>query len=446
MRQTVLPLLQRSWPARIVLAVAMLLLITAFALPSKPVETRTVNPLPLPEPAATNRHAPAARADTRTPTAAPDADPELTWQRHTIGKGDTLAGLFQQWGIGYGEVLRLLEAVPEARVLERLKAGDPLWFARENGRLLALRADLDESRRLEIRRHQNGWQGRVLDVPLRQTIHEATGVIDQSLFLAGQQAGLSDNLIMQLAEIFGWDVDFVLDIRKGDRFSLIYQKTWKEGRVIREGPILAAEFVNQGRILRAVRYERADGSVSYFTPEGRNMRKAFLRTPVDFTRISSRFTLKRKHPVLKGVTRPHRGVDYAAPKGTPVKATGDGRIIKLTRNRGYGKHIIIQHGSKYQTVYAHLNAFRKGLKKGSRVRQGQTIGYVGMTGLASGPHLHYEFRVNGVHRNPLKVRFPQAEPLPASELAEFLRHAAPMLARLQALDEAGGGRAVARQP
>ncbi len=441
MRHTVLPLLQRSWPARIVAALAVLLLITAFALPVQPPETTIHSPLPLPtDPPQPATAAPLAEAP---PAPKPVTETARNWQAVKIHKGDTLAGLFQQWGIGYGEVLRLLKAVPEARALEKLQAGDTLWVDRADGQLVALKLDLDETHRLQLERQAEGWQGHTEEIPLRQTVHEATGVIDQSLFLAGQQAGLSDNLIMQLADIFGWDVDFVLDIRKGDHFSLIYQKTWKEGRILREGPILAATFVNQGRVLQAVRYTRSDGSTSYFTPEGRNMRKAFLRTPVDFTRISSRFSLKRKHPILKGVTRPHRGVDYAAPRGTPVKATGDGRIIKMARSRGYGKHIIIQHGGKYQTVYAHLNAFRKGLHKGRRVQQGQTIGYVGMTGLATAPHLHYEFRINGVHRNPLKVRFPQAEPLPASELADFMQQAAPLLARLQTLENAT---AVARQP
>ncbi len=440
MRDTVLPLLRRSWPARLLLVLALASLVTAFALPEQP-SSMVERSLTLP-PAAESTDEPmqVGPEDGTEPTQA-----EPVWQTYRIRPGDSLSTLFTRWGSGYGAVLRLLQQVPEATALERLQAGDQLQYRLDDDhQLAALQLDVAEDRRLVLERIGEQWRGQQIDIPLRTTVHEARGEIDQSLFLAGQAAGLSDNLIMQLADIFGWDVDFVLDIRKGDRFALIYQKTWKEGRVIREGPILAAEFINRGRVLRAARYQRDDGSISYFTPEGRNMRKAFLRTPVDFTRISSRFSLKRKHPILKGVTRPHRGVDYAAPRGTPVKATGDGRVVKRARSRGYGKHIILQHGGKYQTLYAHLNAFRKDLRNGSRVRQGEIIGYVGMTGLATAPHLHYEFRINGVHRNPLKVRFPQADPLPAAELGPFLQQAAPLLARLQNIS--GSNQNVASAP
>jgi murein DD-endopeptidase MepM/ murein hydrolase activator NlpD len=239
---------------------------------------------------------------------------------------------------------------------------------------------------------------------------------------------------MELANIFGWDVDFALEIRSGDRFSLIYEEEYLDGQKYGNGPILAAEFINQGKTFRALRYEDEQGRSSYFSPDGKSMRKAFLRAPVDFRRISSRFTRSRWHPVL-GKKRPHRGVDYAAAIGTPIKAAGDGRVIFRGKKGGYGNTVIIKHGSQYTTLYGHLSKFRRKVKNGSRVRQGQTIGYVGKTGLATGPHLHYEFRVNGTHRNPLTVKLPAAAPLKAKYRADFSKKSAPLLARLDLISD-----------
>jgi len=254
-------------------------------------------------------------------------------------------------------------------------------------------------------------------------------VVDTSLFEAGQHAGLSDSLIMQMAEIFGWDVDFALDIRAGDRFALVFEEQFKDGEKIGEGPIVAAEFSNRGRRIRAVRYVDPAGRIDYFSPDGRSMRKAFLRTPVNFTRISSRFSFSRRHPILHKM-RAHRGVDYAAPRGTAVKASGDGRVVFAGRNGGYGRTIVLRNGSVYTTLYAHLSRFSKGIRPGKRVEQGQTIGYVGSTGLATGPHLHYEFRVRGAHRDPLSVKLPQAAPLAEGYMDDFRSRAEPLLAKL----------------
>ena len=262
------------------------------------------------------------------------------------------------------------------------------------------------------------------------SVASAAGVIDSSLFEAGQRAGLSDNLIMRMAEIFGWDVDFALDIRPGDRFALVFEEQFKHGEKIGEGPIIAAEFTNRDRRIRAVRYVDPTGRTDFFSPDGRSMRKAFLRTPVDFSRISSRFSFNRRHPILHKM-RAHRGVDYAAPRGTSVRASGDGRVVFAGRNGGYGRTIILQHGSAYTTLYAHLSRFSKGVRPGKRVEQGQVIGYVGSTGLATGPHLHYEFRVRGVHRDPLKVRLPQAAPLAEGYMADFREKSKPLLAKLE---------------
>ena len=256
-----------------------------------------------------------------------------------------------------------------------------------------------------------------MEIPFDRRRAFAQGQIDSSLFLAGQAAGLPDKTIMEMAEIFGWDVDFALDIRRGDQFFIIYEELYKNDGKVRNGSILAAEFTNQGRSIRAVRYTDNNGRSHYYSPEGDSMRKAFLRTPVEFSRISSRFG-KRKHPVLSTV-RNHNGVDYAARTGTPIKVTGDGRIEFAGHKGGYGKAVVVRHGGVYTTLYAHMSNLAKGIKNGKSVRQGQIIGYVGSSGLATGPHLHYEFRVRGVHRNPLKVELPKAASIAAEYLQDF---------------------------
>ncbi|MCK4675759.1 MAG: peptidoglycan DD-metalloendopeptidase family protein, partial [Gammaproteobacteria bacterium] len=248
--------------------------------------------------------------------------------------------------------------------------------------------------------------------------------------LAGESAGISDNIIMELANIFGWDIDFALDIRKGDNFTVLYEELYRDGEKISDGKILAADFINDGKIYRAVRYKNPQTSESeYYTPDGKSMRKAFIRSPVHFSRISSGFNLKRKHPILLN-KRPHRGVDYAAKSGTPIYAAGDGKVIFKGKKGGYGKVMILKHGSKYSSLYAHLKTYNRKLRVGSRVKQGQTIAYVGSTGLATGPHLHYEFRVNGVHRNPLTVRLPASNPVPKRYMDDFDLVTAPVIAQL----------------
>jgi murein DD-endopeptidase MepM/ murein hydrolase activator NlpD len=236
---------------------------------------------------------------------------------------------------------------------------------------------------------------------------------------------------MELAGIFGWDIDFALDIREGDEFRLVYEEQFLDGEKIRNGNILAAEFVNRGHSYRAVRYQAKNGRADYYTPTGQNMRKAFLRSPVDFRRISSRFG-KRHHPVLNRM-RMHKGVDYAAARGTPIRATGDGKIIYRGRKGGYGKTVIIRHGSKYSTLYAHMSSYNRKVRHGSRVKQGQIIGYVGATGRATGPHLHYEFRVHGAHRNPLTVKLPSAASIDKKLKSDFLQQTRGLIAQLDGL-------------
>jgi murein DD-endopeptidase MepM/ murein hydrolase activator NlpD len=286
------------------------------------------------------------------------------------------------------------------------------------------------TKKIRVSLDGDGMSAAVEDRAPKIRISEITGIIESSLFESARRAGLSDRLILDLAQIFAWDIDFALEIRAGDRFSVLYAERWLDGKRLGDGPILAAEFANQGKVYQAVRFEDPSGAVNYYSPDGKSMRKAFLRAPVDFRRISSHFQRERWHPVL-GKKRPHRGVDYAAATGTPVSASGDGKVVFIGTKSGYGKTIILQHGRKYSTLYAHLNGYRKGLKKGSRVRQGETIGYVGRTGVATGPHLHYEFRVGGVHRNPLTVISPDADPIPKRHLGAFKQASAPLLERLE---------------
>ena len=239
---------------------------------------------------------------------------------------------------------------------------------------------------------------------------------------------MSGAATLELAKAFGYDIDFAQDLRVGDEFHVIYEEIWRDGERLRSGDILAATFVNQGRRYQVFRYVFADGRSDYYDAEGRPMKKGFLRMPIDFARISSRFSTARKHPVL-GTTRAHRGVDYAARTGTPIMAAGDGKVLFSGWKNGYGRTVILQHNNKITTLYAHMSKFA-GLRTGARVRQGDVIGYVGASGLASGPHLHYEFRIAGVHRDPLKVTRPKPEPLPASELARFELQREPLLAQL----------------
>ena len=376
--------------------------------------------------ASTESSAVAALADTGEPP--PVVAPT---HRVTVNSGDSLYLIFKRLGLPQRDLALMTGLKPLAKKLARIAPRQEIeFYVDTESRLTRLVHRLDRLRSLHVFRDGDAFAFEEVVEPPEVAVATATGVIDSSLFGAGQDAGLSDRLIMQMAEIFGWDVDFALDIRAGDRFALVFEEQFKDGKKIGEGPIVAAEFTNRGRRIRAVRYVDPTGRAAYFSPDGRSMRKAFLRTPVNFTRISSRFSFSRKHPILHKM-RAHRGVDYAAPRGTAVKASGDGRVISAGRNGGYGQTIVLQHGSVYTTLYAHLSRFSKGIRPGKRVEQGQTIGYVGSTGLATGPHLHYEFRVRGVHRDPLRVKLPHAAPLAEEYMDDFRSKAEPLLAKLE---------------
>ena len=379
-------------------------------------------------------------------TATPSATPEPTTpvnteiptarapaHRVTVSSGDSLYLIFKRLGLPQRDLALMTGSKQLARKLARIAPRQEIEFYIDTqSRLTRLVHRLDRIRSLHVSRDGDTFTFEEVVEPPEVSVAAATGLIDSSLFEAGQRVGLSDNIIMQMAEIFGWDVDFALDIRAGDRFALVFEEQYKDGEKIGEGPIIAAEFTNRGRRIRTVRYVDPTGHIDYFSADGRSMRKAFLRTPVNFTRISSRFSFSRRHPILHKM-RAHRGVDYAAPRGTAVKASGDGTVAFAGRKGGYGRTIILQHGLAYTTLYAHLSRFSKGVRPGKRVDQGQIIGYVGSTGLATGPHLHYEFRVRGAHRDPLKVKLPQAAPLANEYMADFRQKAEPLLADLELL-------------
>jgi murein DD-endopeptidase MepM/ murein hydrolase activator NlpD len=266
----------------------------------------------------------------------------------------------------------------------------------------------------------------VLENPLEVHTRTASATINSSLFQAANEAGLTDRVAFDLAEIFQYDIDFVLDIQSGDRFTVVYEEVFQDGAPLRIGNILAAKFVNEGREYRAVRYVDSQGRGQYYSPDGKSLRKAFIRAPVQFSHVASRFNLARKHPILNRI-RAHKGVDYAAPTGTPVRAAGDGRVKFVGRQGGYGNVVELEHGSGVVTVYGHLSRFASSLRRGQKVQMAQVIGYVGMTGLATGPHLHYEYRVRGMHKNPQTVPLPDAEPVAASERERFMANTADLV-------------------
>jgi len=355
------------------------------------------------------------------------------WIDITVRKGDTLSNILEREGHDSGEVVRVIASDPGARVFSQLYPGQVLHLRAEPGRpWQELVYETGSGEAFHLVRQGDHFE---LTKEIRRfdtRVAQVTGTIESSLFEDGQAAGLPDSLIMKLAEIFGWDIDFALDLRHGDSFSVIYEEKYWRSRKIADGSILAAEFVNQGRVFRAIAYRDINGSTSYYTPEGMSVRRPFLRTPVEFSRITSRFSSGRFHPILKK-WRAHKGVDYGAPAGTPVRATASGRILSRGRDGGYGKRIVLRHNATYSTVYAHLSRYNTKLHVGGFVEQGQTIGYVGATGLATGPHLHYEFRVNGVHRNPLTFRFPGSTPIARDLRDDFARIAETWNARLDAI-------------
>ncbi|MBV8910093.1 MAG: peptidoglycan DD-metalloendopeptidase family protein [Gammaproteobacteria bacterium] len=348
-----------------------------------------------------------------------------------VSRNDTLDRIFRRLRLNLAD-LASLRTLPGIRAaLDTLRPGESLHFVHRDGELLGLERRLNESQTLKVSRDGATLKADVLQNALETRRRTVRGVIGSSLFEAVEAEGAHDQVAIALADLFGWDIDFVLDVRPGDSFVVTYDEIWRGGTYLHDGPIEAAEFINHGREFRAVRYTDPGGGTHYYTPDGRSVQKAFLRAPVEFTRISSRFNSARMHPILNRI-RAHKGVDYAAPIGTPVHAAGDGRIRYAGIMGGYGNVVEIEHSRSVVTVYGHLSRFASATHPGERVKQGQVIAFVGMTGLATGPHLHYEYRVNGVFKNPQTVSLPGAEPIDPRWRGDFLACSAPLLATLDA--------------
>jgi len=345
--------------------------------------------------------------------------------RITVQPGDNLGKILRAQGFSASEIHDIAQVIKKADGHVTIFPGEVFEFYKDGKTDLVTHfsTETPQHETLTISRGEEGFSLSLEAKTTTSTENYRTGDIMNSLFVDGSKAGLSDRTIMELAQIFQWEVDFALDIRQGDHFKVIYEDIYLDDEKLRTGPILAAEFTNRGRQLRGYRYLHKDGSIGYYNETGQSLKKAFLKTPVDFARISSRFSLARKHPVLHRI-RAHKGVDYAAPRGTPIKATGRGRIKFAGTMGGYGRTIIIQHNAQHSTLYAHMTNFGKNIKQGSRVFQGQVIGTIGSTGLATGPHLHYEFRLNDRQVDPLKVKFPQADSLSGADKTAFLQQIA----------------------
>jgi len=378
--------------------------------------------------------APAAAAVAASPAAA-TATPIRETTR-TVVPGDTLERIFRDAGLAPGE-LAALRADPDLRRrIDRIVPGDELRLRIDNGRLLRFERRLSATETLQAVRAPDGsLRSEIRIDPLERGLRTTGAAIEGSLFRSADLAGISDATAFKIAEIFRWDIDFVRDIRPGDRFDLTYETLSQDGVPVGDGELLAVQFINQGQTYRAVRWTPPGGTPDYFTPDGRSLRKAFLRAPLEFSRVSSRFNLYRRHPILNRM-RAHRGVDYAAPIGTPVRAAGGGRVAFVGVKGGYGNVIEIIHPGGVRTVYGHLSRFSRGLRAGTVVEQGRVIGHVGMTGLATGPHLHYEYLQNGVHKDPQKVPLPKAEPIPAQHMAAFRAYADPLWAGLDGVASA----------
>jgi len=361
------------------------------------------------------------------------ASNQTFWREERIQRGDTVAALLSRLDVNSADIQAFLAEAKHAHGLTQLKPGKTIQAqTTEEGELLSFSYHYAGDSILLVEKQDGNFKTSEHALPLERQIVMKSGQIRSSLFAATDAANMPDAVAVQMADVFSTDIDFHRDLQRGDKFTVVYEVFYNKGELVKTGHILAAEFINSGKAYRTVYFQGNDGRGGYFTADGKNLRKAFLRSPLEFSRISSGFTSARYHPVLKE-WRAHKGVDYAAPTGTRVKATADGSVEFAGKQNGYGNIVVLQHQGKFETVYGHLSAFASGLRKGQRISQGDVIGYVGMTGLATGPHLHYEFKVAGVQRNPLSIEVPTAFPIAANQKAEFDRITQPLLANLDLL-------------
>lgn len=355
------------------------------------------------------------------------------WREERIGRGDTLSSLLARLGVNAGDTRDFLAAARESKSLARLVPGrSVLARVTASGQLMLFRYLASDEQLVTVSRADGAFKARQSGVTLESRMIMRSGKIQGSLFGATDAADVPDRIASEMAEAFSGDIDFHKDLRRGDHFSVVYEAFYFEGQLVRTGRLLAAEFVNQDKPHQAIYFKDAQGRDGYYTPDGQNMKRAFLKSPMPFTRVSSGFSNARYHPVLQE-WRAHKGIDYAAPTGTPVRAVADAVVDFVGKQGGYGNLILLKHQGNYSTAYGHLSRFGKGVKRGSRIGQGQVIGYVGATGLATGPHLHYEFRVAGVQKNPLALKLPTSYPLDPRAKIHFATAAKPLLNRLQLL-------------
>ena len=415
---------RRILPAAAAVAVLGLTGVAAFGIAPDtvvdPVATAlTVRNLPLPE-----------VSGSETSPAAP------YWSEERVRRGDTIGELLARAGIDDADLLAFVRRDPAARPLYQLKPGQPVRVATDaDGAFVELRFAPSSSPMLSIRREGDTLSAQRIEAPVATRVSVRSGVIESSLFGAADAIGLPDAVTLALADAFSGDIDFYHDLRRGDRFAVVYETLWVDGEPAGAGRILAAEFENRGKVLHAYRWVAPDGSEGYYGPDGNNARKGFLRSPMAFSRVTSGFSLARKHPIF-ATWRAHKGVDFGAPTGTPIRATASGVVAFAGVQGGYGKAVVLRHDGAVTTLYGHMSRFASGLKAGTRVSQGDVIGYVGQTGWATGPHVHYEFRVGDVARNPQTVALPAAEPVPPAQRAAFAAAIAPATEMLAAVRHA----------
>ena len=367
------------------------------------------------------------------PSATEPTTTSAYWREEKIQRGDTISSLLERLDVSNEDIADFLRSSKDSKGIRQLVPGRSVRAkTTEDGELLSLRYLSSSDSMLAVDKESGTFRASDKSIPLELRTLMKSGEIRSSLFAATDAANIPDNIATQLADVFSSDIDFHQDLRKGDRFNVVYEVFYHNGEPVKTGRVLAAEFVNQGKAYRAVHFQDRDGRGGYYTPDGKNLRKAFLRSPLEFSRVTSGFTNARYHPVLKE-WRAHKGIDYGAPVGTRIKATADGSVEFVGKQGGYGNLVVLKHQGQYSTAYGHLSGFAKGLHKGSKVSQGDVIGFVGMTGLATGPHLHYEFKVAGVQRNPLSIALPTAFPIAAQYKSDFEKHAKQLAGSLELL-------------
>lgn len=365
----------------------------------------------------------------------PPHAPEILWYSYNIKKGMNLTTIFQKLNLPKSALYEIINLGKITKPLGNLRQNTAIEYALDkDGNLVQMDYTISPQKKLSVYLEDEKFQARIISTKLERRIHYTTAVIDANLSTAGKKAGLTRKMILAVADIFSWNINFQRDLRPGDSLTVIYEDFYAGDTKVREGSILAVRLYNKNKLHEAIRHTFADGHTQYFKPNGHSLRQAFIRRPLKYTRISSHFHASRKHPIL-GIVRKHPGVDYAAPLGTPIKAAGDGVVTYLGRKGGYGRTVMLRHGHLYTTLYAHLSKYASHLHKGKTVRKGDIIGYVGKSGLATGPHLHYEFWVKGNRVNPETVKLPLTEPLRGQEKKRFLASAKPLLNQLALYDK-----------